>query len=206
MNATKDADLLLAVVRYILRALGERDFQALRRLRIGSDQLAALSQLRLADLAHLAHAPHHCLHIELDQAALARTLQCVAAARERERSKQALIDADANLPMLRRIFGMSSREYTGRRYLSATGAQRGRPRAPAETEERRVWEAWTARVVNRPALALTAQDYLALHRETGEVALRTIWTLTQRWARDEHCLRVLDRMKQQRLGELDGDG
>lgn len=193
MNRNKEADLLLAFFRYVLRSLAERDFESLRRLDIPPNQLAALSQLRLTDLQHIAHAYHHCLRIELDGEALTRTIEHLSAARERDATKQALIDADANLPMLRQLFGMSSREYTGRRYLSAVGAQRGRPRAPAETDERRVWDAWAARVATRASPTLTARDYLALHRETGEVPLRTIWDLTQRWTRDEQCLRLVRR-------------
>jgi hypothetical protein len=200
MSRGKEADLLLAFFRYVLRCLAERDFDAVRRLGIRSDQLNVLQQLRLVDVQHVSTSAHRCLDIRLNHDAFARMIDRLAAVRERDALKQALIDADANLPMMRQLFGMSSREYTARRYKSVASRRSGRPRAPSEVEERCVWEAWAARMARRAAPTLSAQDYLALHRATNDVPLRTIWTLCQRWMRDEHCLRLVRRMSTQTTG------
>jgi hypothetical protein len=181
MAATKEADLINAVLRYAIRCLADGDRESLRAMNFGPKEIEALRGMHLADLPRLESLGAHCLEIDLNR----DVYWTMVAHLQRERAAEALqhdlIKADAPFEMLQTFFGLSSREYSRlRRVLSAAPAV-GRPPEADEVSQQTLWAAWTRRRTGSDAELLTPVAYLDLHRETG-IGLRAIWNLTRRWA------------------------
>jgi hypothetical protein len=191
MSSNKEADLTTAVLLYAMRCLAEGDQQALRCMNFGPKELDALREMNLADLYRADVLRVHCLKIDLNREVFWPMLAHLRQQRESEELQRTLIVADAPLDMMQQLFGMSSREYTRwRRLLTLTPAV-GRPPELDESDTHTLWYAWQKRVQVQTESALTATDYLTLHRETG-VGLRSIWSLVQRWEDYGDCMTGTD--------------
>ena len=56
----------------------------------------------------------------------------------------------------------------------------GRPPEPDEETSHKLWRALSAHLTCEPNEPLDAQQYLAVHEESG-APMRAIWNLAQRW-------------------------
>ena len=181
MAATKEADLINAVLRYAIRCLADGDRESLRAMNFGPKEIEALRGMHLADLPRLESLGAHCLEIDLNRDVYWTMVAHLQRERAAEALQQALIQADAPFEMMQTFFGLSSREYTRLRRLLAAAPAVGRPPEADEAIQQTLWAAWTRRRKDADAELLTPEAYLTLHRETG-IGLRAVWTLTRRWA------------------------
>lgn len=181
MAASKEADLITAVLIYAIRCLGEADQSALRAMGFGPREIDALKRLNIADLYHVEAIRAHCLRVELNREVFWHMVEHIKQLRASEELQQTLIKADAPQEMMQALFGLSAKEYTRWRRLMTLEPAVGRPAEPGEDKEHALWKAWKARVKGEDVEFLTAEDYLALKADT-EVELRAIWLLTRRWA------------------------
>jgi len=181
MAASKEADLITAVLLYAIRCLGEADQSALRAMGFGPREIDALQRLNIADLYHVEAIRAHCLRVDLNREVFWHMVEHIKQLRASEELQQALIKSDAPQEMMQALFGVNAKEYTRWRRLMTLEPAVGRPAEPDEDTEHALWKAWKARVKGEYAELLTAEDYLALKAET-DVELRTIWLLTRRWA------------------------
>lgn len=184
MGRTKEAELISAVLMYAARCLAQGDHQALRSLNFGTREAEALRTLALSDLERLATVHGHCLHVALDRDSYWLVVGHLRRERELEDIQHALIRADAPFEMMRALFGLDSRAYTGQSSLAGVRPTVGRPPAPDEVTTHRLWDAWQARVAACHPDPLSPADYLVLHQETG-ISPRAIWQLTQGWSETE---------------------
>ncbi len=184
MHATKEAELVTAVLLYAVRCLAEGDQHALRGMNFGAKEIDVLSELNLADLSRAARLQAHCLEIRLDRQVFWPLMAHLRREREAEGLQKTLIEVDAPFELMQRLFGLSSREYTRLRRLFAAPSALGRPPEPDEATSHAVWAAWKQRVQDEGSRDLGAEDYLALHAQTG-AGLRAVWQLTQRWSQDD---------------------
>jgi hypothetical protein len=181
VSGSKEGDLVMAVLVYAIRCLGAGDHHALRAMNFGPREVEALRQMALPDLCRIGALGAHCLSIELDREVFWPMVEHLRREGRAEAAQRRLIEADAPLGMLRTLFGMGSREYTRSRELLGVAPSVGRPPEPDETVAHAVWAAWSKRRAQGGEHAqLLAEDYLAIHEETGS-SLRAIWQLTQRW-------------------------
>jgi len=181
MAASKEADLITAVLIYAIRCLGEADQSALRAMGFGPREIDALQRLNIADLYHVEAIRAHCLRVDLNREVFWHMVEHIKQLRASEELQQTLIKADAPQEMMQALFGVSAKEYTRWRRLMTLEPAVGRPAEPDEDTEHALWKAWKARVKGEDAELLTAEDYLALKADT-DVELRAIWHLTRRWA------------------------
>ena len=181
MGATKEADLITAVLLYAIRCLADGDQGALRAMNFGPKEIEALRGMNLADLARFESLRAHCLEVGLNRPVYWTLVEHLSRERAAEALQQELIKADAPFEMMQTFFGLSSREYTRLRRLLAAAPAVGRPPEADEAIQQTLWAAWTRRRKDADAELLTPEAYLTLHRETG-IGLRAVWTLTRRWA------------------------
>lgn len=177
---TKESELVRAVLLYAIRCLADGDQHALRGMNFGPEEVAALRDVNLADLYRIGALQAHCLDIRLNREVYWPLLAHLRRQRELEDLQRDFIQADAPLEMMRRLFGVGSREYTRlRRALTAEPAT-GRPPEPDEATSHALWHAWCKCTGDDPTQPLAPEAYLELSRETG-ASLRAVWVLTQRW-------------------------
>jgi hypothetical protein len=181
MGATKEADLITAVLLYAIRCLADGDHGALRAMNFGPKEIEALRGMNLADLARFESLRAHCLEVGLNRPIYWTVVAHLRRERAAEALQQDLIKADAPFEMMQTFFGLSSREYTRLRRVLAAAPAVGRPPEADEASQQNLWAAWTRRRKNTDADLLTPEAYLELHRETG-IGLRAVWTLTRRWS------------------------
>jgi len=181
MDATKEADLITAVLMYAIRCLAEGDQAALRNMNFGPREIEALREMNLADLYRADSLRAHCLDIVLNRNVYWPMIEHLRRQRESEELQQTLIGADAPLEMMHTLFGLGSREYTRLRRMLTVAPSVGRPAEPDEDGAHRLWHAWVGRKAPDDDGPLAPGEYLALHQETG-VSMRAVWNLTQRWS------------------------
>ncbi len=181
MGATKEAHLISAVLLYAIRCLADGDQAALRAMNFGPKETEALRGMNLADLARVESLGAHCLDIGLNRQVYWALVGHLGRERAAEALQRALVEADAPFEMMQTFFGFNSRAYTRQRRLLAAAPALGRPPELDEASQKTLWAAWVRRRKDTDADLLTPEAYLELHRETG-IGLRTIWTLTRRWA------------------------
>ncbi len=181
MNGTKESELVTSILRYAIRCLAEGDHAALRNMNFGPREIEPLHEMNLADLYRIDSLRAHCLEIALNREVYWPMIEHLRRQRESEELQQTLIAADAPLEMMQTLFGMGCREYTRLRRTLAVSPSVGRPPELDEESTHTLWHAWQRQSSTDDTPTLSAQTYLALHRETG-ISLRAIWTLTQRWS------------------------
>ncbi len=180
MEATKESDLITAVLMYAIRCLAEGDQAALRNMNFGPREIEALREMNIADLYRVESLRAHCLEIHLNRDVYWPMIEHLRHQRESEERQQVLIAADAPLEMMQTLFGVGSREYTRLRRMLTVDPSVGRPAEPDETSTHKLWNAWIQLADRDEDGPLTPNAYLAIHRETG-ISMRAIWNLTQRW-------------------------
>ena len=181
MQATKESDLVTAILMYALRCLAEGDQIALRNMNFGPREIEALREMTLADLYRVESLRAHCLRIALNRDVYWPMMDHLRQQREAEETEQALIAADAPLEMMQTLFGLGAKEYSRLRRTLSVEPSIGRPPEPDEESTHRLWHAWEKRVDSEEHDPLPAAGYLELYAETG-VSMRAIWNLTQRWS------------------------
>ena len=181
MQATKESDLVTAILMYALRCLAEGDQIALRNMNFGPREIEALRAMTLADLYRVESLRAHCLRIALNRDVYWPMMDHLRQQRETEETEQALIAADAPLEMMQTLFGLGAKEYSRLRRTLSVAPSIGRPPEPDEDSTHRLWHAWEQRVDSEEHDPLPAAGYLELYAETG-VSMRAIWNLTQRWS------------------------
>ena len=183
MAATKEADLINAVLRYAIRCLADGDRESLRAMNFGPKEIEALRGMQLADLPRLESLGAHCLEINLNR----DVYWTMVAHLQRERAAEALqhdlIKADAPFEMMQRLFGLGSRDYTRLRRLFGVPPTVGRPPEPDQALAHRVWAVARERFEQTSRDELLGEDYLEI-AEKSVAPLRAVWQLTERWVRD----------------------
>lgn len=180
MTETKEADLVTAVMLYAIRCLAEGDLHALRAMRFGPKEIDALRALTLADLYRIGSLNSHCLAIRLNRDVFWPMMSNLCASRETEDLQRDLIQADAPLEMMRRLFGLGSREYSRLRRVLALAPAVGRPPELDQVSSERLWEALSPHLQSASGEGLDAEHYLSVHEASG-ASLRAIWNVVQRW-------------------------
>ncbi|MGK0168604.1 MAG: hypothetical protein ACI9W2_000320 [Gammaproteobacteria bacterium] len=137
MTETKETDLVTAVMLYAIRCLAEGDLHALRAMRFGQQEIDALWALTLADLYRIGSFNSHCLAIRLNRDVFWPMMSNFCTSRETEDLQRGVIQADAPLEMMRRLFGMGSRL----RRVLALAPVVGRPPELDQRSSERLWEA-----------------------------------------------------------------
>lgn len=192
MSATKESELVTAVLLYAMRCVAEGDQLALRRMRCGPQEVEALRSLSLADLYRVGALQAHCLEIQLSREVFWLMVRHLQGTREAEELQRDLIGRDAPLELMRSLFGMGSREYTRLRRMLSVAPAVGRPPEPDEPTAHALWRALAARLTGDCDTTLPPDAYLQLHRETG-ASLRAIWTAVQRWFEGDESASQADR-------------
>ena len=67
MSASKESELITAVVLYATRCAVEGVHQALRAMNFGPEEVDALADVALGDIQRMASLRAHCLRIELNR-------------------------------------------------------------------------------------------------------------------------------------------
>lgn len=186
MSQQKEGELITAILLYAMRCLVEGDQAALRAMNFGPKEMDALKTLSLADLYRVDSLRAHCLNIHLNRQVFWPMITHLRQQRESEELQQQLIQADAPLEMMNQLFGLCGREYTRWRRLLTLAPAVGRPPELDEEQNHKLWYAWKALVAEESeegeaCPVLSGDDYFSLYQETG-IAMRAIWTLTQRWS------------------------
>ena len=132
MKASKEVDLVVAVLQYAARCLKEGDLAALRDMKFGAREIEGLSSIYILDMYHMEGLRMHCLDIKLNPVVYWPLIESLRRMRESEDDIHRLIVQDAPREMLRALFGLNPREYSRlRRTLTMTPAV-GRPRGADE--------------------------------------------------------------------------
>lgn len=180
MMGNKESELTTAIMQYAIRCLTEGDQAALRNMNFGPREVEALREMKFGDMCHIESLRAHCLKIALEREVY---WPMVAKLRDRRKSaelQKALISADAAQNMMEKLYGIGAREYVRLRRMLVVKTINGRPPEPSEAEIQTLWDAWKQHIKSRDGMSLLAEDYLAMHEETG-IALRAIWSQTRRW-------------------------
>ena len=180
MHSTKESELVSAILTYAMRCVLEGDQIALREMRFGEKEVDAIGRLSLFDLQRLDSLKSHCLNITLNQQVFWPIIEHVQRSREEDGTIRNLLAADAPFEMMNHLYGMSSREFTGKRKNLLKKTQVGRPSLPDSDEEASLYRLWTELLQDSDGDNLEGKHYLKLHRESNQ-SLRAIWQLTQRW-------------------------
>lgn len=176
MAKTTHSELVFHILRYVTETLAEGDIHAVLDLGLRLDQITRLQQITLRDLYHLSRVRTHFLDVAVDPACFDRVLDHIERNQRHDALQDDLIRQRAPLAMMRAFFGMTNAEYaTRRRLLGLTGTGIGRPHAPSEADEHRIWQAW-----QEHARLPLEQRYLQVGDDTG-IPLNTVWALIQSW-------------------------
>jgi Protein of unknown function (DUF2857) len=176
MPKTTHAELVFHTLRYVTETLAEGDLHAVLDLGFRVDQVARLERLTLRELQALSQVRTHFLDVSIDSACFDRVLDHMERNKDQEALQDGLIRLRAPLAMMRAFFGVTNAEYAARRkLLGLAGTGVGRPPAPSEEDEQRVWQAWQAQ-----AHLAVEQRYLQVGQTTG-VPLNTVWALIRSW-------------------------
>lgn len=179
MSASKEAELVTAVMLYAVRCFAEGDLAALKEMNFGPKELGALREISMGDLFRARALTAHCLQVRLNREIYWPMLDHLRREREADEAQKELVQADAPLEMLQTLFATSAHEYTRLRRMLTVNPVFGRTPEPDEAQEATLWAAWK-RLGADSSVALKPAEYLALHRETG-ISIRIIWNLIERW-------------------------
>lgn len=196
---SKENELVFAVLSYASRCVAEGDLHAFRSLGFDLDDIKTIEGLSLTELQLLAASRSHAINISLDREAWGWLLKRMRRQRGRDALALALIRLDAPKAMMASLFGTTDREYSTRREacgITETVAG-GRPPSATEAEERHLWELWVRLAKPDTPQQLRADDlWLVIARE-GRPAIRTAWSLIQKWAHERYSLTAFQRDRTQ---------
>lgn len=192
---SKENELVFAVLSYASRCVAEGDLHAFRSLGFDLDDIQTIERLSLTELQLLAASRSHAINISLDREAWGWLLKRMRRQRSRDALALALIRLDAPKAMMASLFGTTDREYSTRREacgITETVAG-GRPPSASEAEERHLWELWVRLAKPDTPQQLRSDDlWLVIARE-GRPAIRTAWSLIQKWAHERYSLTAFQR-------------
>jgi len=180
MIGNKESELTTAIMQYAIRCLSEGDQAALRNMNFGPREVEALREMNLGDMCHLDSLRAHCLKVALEREVYWPMVEYLRELRKSAELQKALIKADAAQDMMEKLYGMGAREYVRLRRMLVVETISGRPPEPSESDTQKLWDAWKQRIAGCEEIVLLAEDYLAMHEETG-IAMRAIWSQTRRW-------------------------
>ena len=180
MNGAKESDLVTAVILYAVRCLAEGDQQSLREMDLGPREIDALRGFDMADLYRLGALKAHCVAISIDRDVFWPLVANLQSARQSEELQRDLVQRDAPLDMMRRLFGMGSREYTRLRRILAVQPAVGRPTELDEDAAHQLWRAIAAEQDASDGEELAPAQYLRISQATG-ATLRSVWRHVERW-------------------------
>ncbi len=188
---TKESDLVLATFLYAAKCAEEGDWQRLRQMGFGEEEVQALRSLSLEELASLRDHWAKFTSIRINRDSFWMHVRLIRQrAADRYRMMQ-MVKLGAPSEMLAELFGVDQKEYASMRaVLGAEGEGVGRPPEPDEEAYRRISEAWDAvwRHLREGAEAdgptdparLQPQDWIDLAELSGQ-PLRTVWRVVRRW-------------------------
>lgn len=181
MANTKESDLTVAFLLYVIRCLAEGDLLTLRQMNVSERDIETLRKLNIADLFLVKNFRVHCLNIQLNQAIFHKMLEFMHERRLNENSLQKLLQYDAPRGLVEYYFGLSNREFTQRRRSFEGLTTMGRTKEPNEEETDQLLERWL-NINNRDESGRLSEpeEYLTLAKELG-ISVRSIWMLTERW-------------------------
>ena len=179
MSATKETDLVTAVMLYAMRCFAEGDLYALQEMNFGPKELGALRDISVGDLVRARELTAHCLRIHLNREVYWPMLEHLHRERASDALQQELMQGDAPLEMMQSLFAISAHEYTRQRRMLTVNPALGRTPEADEAQSHELWAAWQA-LEEDTGTDLAPAIYLRLHQATG-ISLRIIWNLTQRW-------------------------
>lgn len=179
-------ELTAAVLRYAALCIANGDEDALRELRLDPEQVREVGALTLDELANLETVHTHCFEVRLDLRRFQILMGRLVRARQAQELRLALIEADAPRLMMQALFGMQERDYSRTRRLAGVTTGAGWPPSLDEQTEHRLWRALADCVSTNPQRPLEPDQYLRAHRQHG-VPMRSLWTYTQRWARERQA-------------------
>lgn len=176
MPKTTHAELVFNILAYVTETLAEGDLHSTLDLGFRLDQVERLQHLTLQDLHHLSRVRGHFMHVSVDPVCVDRVLDHLERSKRGEVLQNELIRLRAPISMMQAFFGLSNAEYAARRkLLGMAGTGVGRPPAPSEEEEHRIWTSW-----QDTGSLPEAERYRHVGQETG-VPLSTVWALVQSW-------------------------
>jgi len=142
---TKESDLVLATFLYVAKCAEEGDWQRLRQMGFGEEEVQALRSLSLEELACLRDHWAKFTRIIVDLGGFWMHVRLIRErAADRYRMMQ-MIKLGAPSEMLAELYGIDQKEYASMRaVLGADGEGVGRPPEPDEEAYRRISEAWEA--------------------------------------------------------------
>jgi hypothetical protein len=181
MMGNKESELTTAIIQYAIRCLSEGDQAALRNMNFGPREVEALREMNLGDLCHIESLRAHCLKVALEREVYWPMVENLRKRRESAELQRALITVDAAQDMMEKLYGMGAREYVRLRRMLVVEPINGRPPEPSESDTQKLWDTWKQHIEGREEISLLAEDYLAMHEETG-IAMRAIWSQTRRWS------------------------
>ena len=134
----------------------------------------SITQLNLTQQKLLIDRAKHFVSVTIDQSALAVELNKILDAAVTEARINEFLACGAPKPLMRRLFGMYSSEFSRRKTaLQLKGAGNGRPPSCDEATEHQLWHLWQS-LEN-----VSEQDrFIQLKNETG-LDLRIIWHALQ---------------------------
>jgi len=186
MSASKEAELMTAVILYAVRCFSEGDLTALQEMNFGPKELNALREISMSDLFRARELTAHCLQVRLNRDVYWPMLEHLRRGREAEILQQEMMQADAPHEMMLSLFAMSAHEYTRQRRMLTAQPAKGRTPDAGDEQSAQLWTLWRERVDAAQEDTLTPRDYLTLHHVTG-ISLRIIWNCCRRWAAYGDC-------------------
>ena len=186
MSASKEAELMTAVMLYAVRCFAEGDVPALHDMNFGPKEIGALREISMSDLFRARELTAHCLQVRLNRDVYWPMLEHLRRERESEALQHDMMQADAPHDMMLALFAMSAHEYTRQRRLLTAQPAFGRTPEADEDETTRLWIAWRGLHGEEPLTNLSPRQYLSLHEATG-ISLRVIWSCCRRWTAYGEC-------------------
>ena len=163
---------------YIARMVAQGDYEIARRCGLRPDQIEKILSLNTQEIHEIAQTNQaRYLQIRFDSEALDIAFEiCGRHIKERELILQVL-SAGASLPVMKRLFGLTSADNASyRKYLNLPKGD-GRPSIPSEKEQVRIWELWQA--TEQEPIGIP-ERLLHIHRQT-QIKINAIWPLIQDW-------------------------
>jgi hypothetical protein len=166
--------LVEAFIRFVWREVAARRGNELFHRGLTQEQVTTLLGFDLAVFDKATSVAHHGLRVHIPAGLVSRGLARITEERQDESLASALVALGAPRAMLATLFGWSKERFQIERARLGR-CDRGRPRAPSEAQEHRVWASWRQHQDQE-----IRQRYQAVALAT-QVEVGIIWRLTQAW-------------------------